>query len=31
MNEEIGKLGCPNLNTAKGKYIIETGLDVEGE
>lgn len=31
MNEEIAKLNCPNLNTIQDKYIIETGLEVEGE
>jgi serine/threonine protein kinase len=31
MNEEIAKLNCPNLNTIKDFYIIETGLEVEGE
>lgn len=31
MNEEIAKLNCPNLNTLQDKYIVETGLEVEGE
>lgn len=31
MNEEIAKLNCPNLNTITDSYVVETGLEVEGE
>jgi serine/threonine protein kinase len=31
MNDLISSLNNPNLNTVTSKYIIETGLDLEGE
>lgn len=31
MNEEIGLLNSPFLNTFQDKYVIQTGLELTGE